>query len=91
MTTLKEIQDDIKQIISSSKSMQDLQNALQTAGYPVTYTWIKGNGIGNPYYLKRKRIYRIQVSPAELCGRFYKAYCVEIYEPALQVENITVF
>jgi hypothetical protein len=89
MRTIQEIQEDIQRIISKSKSNYDLQNALQTAGYPVTYTWIKGNGIGKPFYLKRKKIYRIQVSPGQLCGKYCKAYCVEIYEPALQ-QNLIV-
>ena len=89
MTTINEIQADIKAVISNSKSTQDLLVGLEVAGYPVTYTWIKGNGIGNPFFLKRKRIYRIQVTPAELCGKYYKAWCVEIQASAIQ-QTITV-
>jgi hypothetical protein len=87
--TIEEIQDDILHIIIDSKSIYDLQNALQTEGYPVTYTWIKGNGIGKPFYLKRKKLYRIQVSPAQLCGKYYKAWCVEVFAPAPK-QNIIV-
>lgn len=89
MTTINEIQADINAVIGKSKSTQDLLVDLEGAGYPVTYTWIKGNGIGNPFFLKRKRIYRIQVTSAELCGKFYKAWCVEIQSSALQ-QTITV-
>ena len=89
MRTINEIQANIKAVIGTSKSTQDLLVDLEVAGYPVIYTWIKGNGIGNPFFFKRKRIYRIQVTHAELCGKFYKAWCVEVQASSIQ-QNITV-
>lgn len=54
--------------------------ALQRLGYTVSYEWIKGNEVGGLIYMKRKKQYRVQITPAVLHGDFYKAYVVVLLE-----------
>jgi nitrogen regulatory protein PII len=79
MKTINDIQGEIQLIINTHINLEDRLNALRASGYTgITFSWVKGGGIGKVFYLKRKRIYRIQVSASEIRGKFPIAYCVVI-------------
>jgi hypothetical protein len=79
MKTINEIQGEIQKIINTHINLEDRLNALIASGYTgITFTWVKGGGIGKVFYLKRKRIYRIQVGTSEIRGKYPIAYCVEV-------------
>ena len=58
MKTINEIQGEIQLIINTHINLEDRLNAPRASGYTgITFSWVKGCGIGKVFYLKRKRIY----------------------------------
>ena len=84
MKTIDEIQGEVQQIIKDHIHLEGRLAALRSKGYTgITFTWVKCGGIGSAFYLKRKRIYRIQVSASEFRGKYPIAYCVEV--PVMEI------
>jgi hypothetical protein len=63
--------------------------ALQRLGYTISYEWIKGNEVGRLLYMKRKKEYRVQITPAVLHGDFTKAYVVILSEKEYDKNMLT--
>lgn len=79
MKTINEIQGEIQLIINTHINLEDRLNALRASFHNgITFPCVKGGGIGKVFYLKRKCIYRIQVSASEIRGKFPFVYCVVI-------------
>lgn len=79
MKTINEIQIEVQKIINDHPQLEDRLNALKASGYTgITFSWLKCSGIGRVFYLKRKHLYRIQVGPTEIRGKYPITYCVEI-------------
>jgi hypothetical protein len=78
MKTLSEIKREVIDVINSTHWLQTRIEALKARGYTVTFNWVKGGEIGVVWHIKRKNIYRMQVSEIELHGGYDKAYCIEI-------------
>jgi hypothetical protein len=76
MKTYSDALEQINEIISQYYWVNDRLQALMGAGYTLDFTWVKGGGVGTVFYLKRKRIYRIQVSASESRGKYDRAWCV---------------
>jgi len=76
MKTYSDALEQINEIISQYHWVNDRLQALRDAGYTLDFSWVKGGGVGTVFYLKRKRIYRIQVAASETRGRWDCAWCV---------------
>ena len=81
--TLEEVKEEIRNIINNNVFTADRLKALALAGYPIKYAYIKGTGLCGVTYLKRKRIYRIQVAFGELKKGYPAAWVVDVYEKDL--------
>ncbi len=78
--TLTEVKEEIGGIISTNNFIGDRLKALSGAGYPIKYAYIKTGGLGSITYLKKKRIYRIQVAYGELKKGYPASWVTDVYE-----------
>jgi hypothetical protein len=78
MKTLSEILLEIRKINDTSKAIEIRLQQLRASGYQIEFNWVKNGSIGEVFYMKRKQVYRIQISASERCGNYDKAYCVVI-------------
>ncbi len=76
--TIEEVLTEIKKTIDINLSQDTMLSRLRNKGFEVEHCWVKNGSIGDIYYMKRKKVYRIQVSDSELQGKYPKAYCVII-------------
>lgn len=74
--TLDEVVDEIQEIVAETESVETCLVKLKSNGYQFEHCWVKNGSIGTIWYMKRKKVLRIQVSVSELCGQYHKAYCV---------------
>jgi hypothetical protein len=81
MKSLPEIQEEVKAIIRDNPELPVRFEALTEAGYKsIKYAYTKAGGIGSIQHLKRKHIYRIQVSHSELKKTYPAAWVIDIPE-----------
>jgi hypothetical protein len=73
MKTMHEVQQDIQTAITG-----DTFQILLAKGYTIRFSWIKTNSIGTIIRVSRKNLYRVQITEAELCGRYFKSWVAEI-------------
>lgn len=85
MKTLEEVLKEVLEIVNTTHEIEARLLQLKSLGYFIEYNWVKNGSIGDVYYMKRKQVYRIQISVSERCGNYDKAYCVVI--PASTVLN----
>jgi hypothetical protein len=78
MKTLSEVKREVIDVINSTHWLQTRIEALKVRGYAVTFNWVTNGEIGVVWHIKRKNIYRMQVSESEKHGDYDKAYCIEI-------------
>lgn len=76
--TLEEAMVEIQEIIDNTLWVETRLVQLKAKGYQIEECWVKNGSIGVIWYMKRKQVYRIQVTTSELHGDFHKAYCVVI-------------
>jgi hypothetical protein len=76
--TLVEAQKEVEEIINNNYYLADRIEALKHLNYNITYDYIKDVGLGNLFYLSRKKLYRIQIGVGNKCGNYIKAYLVDI-------------
>lgn len=81
--TLTEVKEEINSIIQKNVFTADRLKELASAGYKIKYTYIKQGGLGSVTYLKKKRIYRIQVAFGELMKGYPAAWVTDVYEKDL--------
>jgi hypothetical protein len=78
MKTLSEILLDIQEILATSNLVEIRLQQFKASGFQIEFNWVKNGSIGDVYYMKRKQVYRIQISVSERCGNYDKAYCIVI-------------
>ena len=78
MKTLQEVMVDIQTIMDMYDWVEAKLQALRAKGYQIEDCWVKNGDIGTIWYMKRKQVYRIQVTTSELHGDYHKAFCVVI-------------
>ena len=84
--SLLEILTEVKTIINTYPEIHQRFKALQDAGYNnLHYTYVKNICIGGVQYLKRKHIYRLQVTQTELKKTYPAAWVVDI--PDINVDS----
>ena len=74
--TLDFVVDEIQEIVTNTHWVETCLAKLKSSGYQYEHCWIKNGSIGIIWYMKRKKVLRIQVSTSELHGEYHKAYCV---------------
>jgi hypothetical protein len=84
---LEEVMADIKTIMYKYDWVEARLQALRAKGYQIEDCWVKNGDIGTIGYMKRKQVYRIQVTTSELHGEYDKAYCVVIPFNDLSVQT----
>lgn len=80
MKTLQDVRQDVQTAITG-----DTFHFLLSKGYNIKYCWVKTTSVGAITKVLRKNLYRIQISEAELCGKYYKAWIAEI--PAAEAKH----
>ena len=85
--TIIQAEAEISAIIKDNYSLADRIKALEDAGYKdISYVYVKNKsinhvgGIGNLFYLPRKKMYRIQIDHTELKKNYPAAWCVNVPE-----------
>jgi len=92
--TIIQIEVEISSIIHNNSNLSDRVKALEAAGYrDIAYVYVRNTsvnhrgGIGNLFYLPRKKLYRIQVGQTELKKNYPAAWCVNIPESETIIEH----
>ena len=92
--TIIQIEFEISTIINDYPCLADRVKALEAAGYnDIAYVYVKNKrinnkgGIGSIFYLPRKKMYRIQIDNTELKKNYPAAWCVNIPETDIIIEN----
>jgi hypothetical protein len=78
MKTLSEILLEILKILDTSNLVEIQLQRVKASGYQIEFNWVKNGNIGDVFYMKKKQVYRIQISASERCGDYDKAYCIVI-------------
>jgi hypothetical protein len=78
MKTLSEILLEIQEILDTSNLVEIRLQQFKASGYQIEFNWVKNGKIGEIFYMKKKQVYRIQISASERCGNYDKAYCIVI-------------
>ncbi|MBK8884044.1 MAG: hypothetical protein IPN67_17215 [Bacteroidales bacterium] len=78
MKTLSEILIAVQKIIDTNQVIDTRLQQLKSSGYQIEFNWVKNGNIGDVFYMKKKQVYRIQISASERCGDYDKAYCIVI-------------
>ena len=88
---LEEVMVEIQEIINNTLWVETRLTKLKARGYQIENCWVKNGSIGTIWYMKRKRVYRIQLAVSESHGDYQKAYCVEIpnNEISMQISETT--
>jgi hypothetical protein len=91
--TIIQVESEISAIIKDNYYLADRIKTLEAAGYKdIIYVYVKNNGInhrggiGNLFYLPRKKMYRIQIDHTELRKNYPAAWCVNIPESEIVIE-----
>src|SRR5664280_135789 len=71
MKLLREVQQDAQTAITG-----DTFHLLLSKCYKIRYSWVNTTSVGAITKVLRKNLYLIQISEAELCGQYYKAWIV---------------
>jgi hypothetical protein len=86
--TLPEVQQEIQRIIKDYPELARRQTELAQAGYSdMKYVYVKqSGGIGSTRYMKKKKVYRIQIDHTELKKSYPAAWVTDVPD-----ENIDWF
>lgn len=76
--TLDEVLIEIRVIIDNTHWVQTRLTQLEAMGFVIEDCWVKNGRIETMWYMKRKKVLRIQVTDSELHGKYPKAKCVVI-------------
>jgi hypothetical protein len=89
-----QVETEISTIIRDNPCLAVRVKALEAAGYgDIVYVYVKNRsinhkcGIGNLFYLPRKKMYRIQIDNTELKKNYPAAWCVNIPENDIVIED----
>ena len=84
--TLREVVSEIQEIINSTHWVETRLAKLKVNGFQIEHCWVKNGSMTTIWYMKRKKIFRIQVTDSELQGNYHKAYCVIIPEKEVDLQ-----
>jgi hypothetical protein len=78
MKTLEEVLSDIHEVINNTHWVETRLQQLNAKGYQIEECWVKNGDTGDILYMRRKKVYRIQVTTSKSNGKYDKAFCVVI-------------
>jgi len=78
MKTLQEVMAEIQAIMDKYDWVEARLQALRAKGYLIEECWVKNGSVGDVWYMRRKKVYRIQVTTSESHGDWDKAFCAVI-------------
>jgi hypothetical protein len=76
--TLDQVLVEIQEITDNTHWVQTRLAQFKASGYPIEECWVKNGSIATIWYMKGKKVLRIQVTESELHGKYHKANCVVI-------------
>lgn len=76
MRTIEEVLKEVQEIIITTHMVETRLQLLKASGYQIEFNWVKNSGIGTVYYMKRQKVFRIQIAASERCGNYDKAFCI---------------
>jgi hypothetical protein len=82
--TVDEVLAEIREIIDNSHWVQTRLAKLETSGFEVEDCWVKNGNIETMWFMKQKKVLRIQVAESEPRGDHHRAKCVII--PAADIK-----
>ncbi|MBN1181194.1 MAG: hypothetical protein JXB49_02830 [Bacteroidales bacterium] len=92
--TIIQVETEMSSIIRDNPCLADRVKALEAAGYrDIVYVYVKNKrinnkgGIGSIFYLPRRKMYRIQIDNTELKKNYPAAWCLNIPETDIILEN----
>ena len=87
--TLEQVMIEIQEIINNTNWVQTRLAQLKACGYLIEDCWVKNGSIATIWYMKGKKVLRIQVTESESRGYYHKANCViiPVSEILLQVSD----
>jgi len=88
--TLDEVLEEIREIIDNTHWVQTRLAKLESCDYQIEECWVKNGSIGIIWFMKRKKVFRIQVTDSELHGNYHKANCVVIPEKEVDLRNYNI-
>lgn len=90
MKTLKDVVDEIQKIYINTHWVETRLAKLEANGFHIEHCWVKNGSIATIWYMKSKKLFRIQVADSELYGNYHKAYCVVIPEKEVDLRNYDI-
>jgi hypothetical protein len=89
--SLEKVLHEIQEIINNTLWVETRLQQLKAKGYLIEDCWVKNGSIGTIWYMKRKQVYRIQITESELHCKYDKAFCVVIpfSDLSVQVSELT--
>jgi hypothetical protein len=88
--TLREVIGEIQEIINSTHWVETRLAKLKAIGFKIEHCWVKNGSIATIWYMKRKKVFRIQVTDSEIQGNYNKAFCVIILEIEVDLRNFDI-
>ena len=88
--TLEKVMDEIQKIIENSHWVETRLSKLKANGFQIENCWVKNGSIGIIWHMKRKKVFRIQVTNSELHGNHHKAFCIVIPEKEVDLRNYDI-
>ena len=76
--TIDEVLVEIRDITNNTHWIETRLSQLEANGYLIEECWVKNGSMGAIWYMKRKKVIRIQVMDLEPHGDYHKANCVII-------------
>jgi len=74
---IADINADINEANKTCICEQSFLSKLRAKGYQTNYTWVKGRN-GSIWNIPKKSMVRIQISDPVECGKYHKAWVIEV-------------
>lgn len=78
MKTIEDVIAEIKEVVDNALWEETKLAKLRAMGFAIENCWVKNGSIGVIWHMKRKRVFRIQVTDSVAHGKYHKASCVII-------------
>ncbi len=88
--TIGEVMAEIREIIDNTHWVETRLAQLEASGYLIEHCWVKNGSTGTIWYMRLKKVFRIQITESELHGNYQKAYCLVIPEKEVDLRNYNI-
>lgn len=87
LKTLDEVLEEIREVIDATHWVQTRLTKLEACGYQIEECWVKNGSIEAMWFMKQKKVLRIQVTESEPRGKFHTANCVIVPASDIQFQE----